>query len=619
MVSIDRFAVAAACMALASCGGGGSVGSTPPPPVATATPTPTPTSAPTPTPIPTAAPDPSPFYAQVLDADALFSVSTTYVDVELDSGRAIVAQANADRGSVAIDFDAATSTYALEFLGRSQAFGPADKIVPATPGIKSFARQTASGGAEFLTIYTVPFISASYARDLYYNRYVAQANWQLNARDASNNQFTRYYAFVFGDRTQPTQMPVSGAAHWLVDVFGALAKPGAELLTVSGSGDFQVDFAAGAFQINSNLDESNFLTIGGTVGSLPIVSGGALRADGTFSGPLTYSGSVDLNGTLQGAFFGPGAAEVGATFVATGPEGTLNGSFTGQRSTYASSSAGIPNITLTDMLRPQRLLGHGAALYRETRSNTPATADVSALPRGGVVDMATDGIDMIAGGTWSLEPSPDKRQPDPSGQFERYAFTTADSDVEVAIYPVGGHPETIALTYMTFATSTTIRREEFAGAQIERREDLFSHFGLETPGTAMRAASGGATYRGLVYGRAASTDRAAFEVGGTSLFNLDFSGGAFDGMLDLAGTAQGGASIDLGEWRFAGELYNGNMPTAVLTNPQAVVLNAMIAPIFYGPSGEEIGASFQIGFSGLAGIPEFTEVAGVAIARREGE
>lgn len=364
-------------MALAACGGsGGGVATSAPPPAAPA-PTPTPSPSPTPTLSPTPSPTPSPvttvpFIENTLQTNGRFQSSAVQAEIDLVASTQIVQQAAANRSALTIDYDAATGSYDLTFDGAQVSFGEAERQPENVPGVFEYYRQGNSGGGQFLTIYALPFISASFASDLTYNKYVAQGYLQTNQSDSLNNQYTRFMSFVFGLETDPGDVPTTGAAHWLVDIFGALAIENEEIRTVYGSGDFAVDFAAGSYQLDSYVNETQFLTPGGLAGSLEFVSGGRLRADGSFGGIFAYDGSVSLQGSLEGAFYGPGAAEVGATFEASNANAYLTGALTGQRSSFGSTSAGIKNISLTNPLAESERLFWRNSEHHAARSFRPA-------------------------------------------------------------------------------------------------------------------------------------------------------------------------------------------------------------------------------------------------------
>ena len=538
--------------------------------------------------------------------------------MELTRAAAEVAQTAVERRDITIDFDASAQTYTLRFGSTEQKFGPADLTQESGDGLAAYQIDTASG-RQFLSIYTVPFISASFATDLDYNQYVAQAYWQLDSADNSS-QFTRFFAFVFGDETDPAEMPTTGSAHWLVDIFGALAKPGEELLTISGTGDFEVDFKQGVYQFMSSVTETEFQTFGGTAGALYLQSSGKLQADGTFGGPLAYDGTATLDGSLSGRFFGPGAAELGATFEATDSNGTtLNGSFTGQRSTFASTSAGISNITLTDPLTEGRTFGEGVEGHISYRSDDPEDfADIGYISREGVVTYDGNGVISVSGNFYRVLAEED-RIADSSGKFDRYAYSDEEGEYELALYKLGDANPEIALTYASFYTQTAIEESPTPNATVLRREDRFVHWGLRTMPEIIRATSGTARYGGVVYGRANRADRAQFEVGGTSAFTIDFGAGSYDGQLVLTGTEVGqGGQVDLGTWTFGSEIRSGfiaraNMSATVGGKPGY----GQIFPTLYGPNAEEIGADFEATVENGLGDPMRLDIFGVTVGRRE--
>jgi len=535
-----------------------------------------------------------------------------------------VRDAAGERDTLAIGYDAATGTYTIDFGASRESFAAGDRVEERFPGEAAYFKVGNVGEAQFLTILSLPFISASFANDLTYNQYVAQGYWQTNQVDNLNNQYTRFTSFVFGQRTSPADVPMTGAAHWLVDIFGALAIKGQEILTVSGSGDFEVDFAAGTFQLNSFVDESEFLSLGGTTGSLYFVSGGELRADGSFGGVFAYNGTVSLAGDLEGAFFGPGAAEIGATFAAENSDAYLSGAFTGQRSSFASTSAGISNISLTNLLADdQRLFGEGASITVRGTSDDPGFFNIYTSNRsGGDVLLDQDGIVRVSDGHYQYLPDEADRIADPTGNFDRYAYfgrynsSNAEGNVEYAIYKVGEDNSEIQLTYLTFL-ETRVQASEVNGA-VTSTEDryAFSHFGIETSPYVILAMTGTATYNGVVYARAAGSDGFGADVSGTSVFNVDFSSDSYSGQLVLDGVVDGGGAIDFGTWTFAGT-ENGGLAAAQLLSGSPAIGTNEIRPILYGPNGQELGAAFSISTQTDFADPDFVEIAGITVATQE--
>jgi hypothetical protein len=263
------------------------------------------------------------------------------------------------RDVVSVQYDAASKSYTVQTAGNAQTFGPGDSLAPRYGGETVYSK---AGASEFLTLVTNPYISPANT-----NQYVGMGYWQKNSI-APTSQTTSFSTFTYGFDTPAGNMPRTGAAHWLTDVFGLFTTPTKELRTIEGLGDFEVDFAAGAFRTQAYMNEYHVVTQGGTAGALTFSAGGKLTSGNSFSGLFSYNGSTSatLFGTLTGAFYGPNAEEIGATFNATDGSAVLTGALTGQRYPVGSTSDGIRNISLTNPLANELLRGNpGGGGFRD--------------------------------------------------------------------------------------------------------------------------------------------------------------------------------------------------------------------------------------------------------------
>lgn len=152
---------------------------------------------------------------------------------------------------------------------------------------------------------------------LSYTRFGTYTKINVNIFNIGNSSINPLAAFVFGQPTDSGSMPVSGSASYNADLYGAVVIPDGldtQFFTLGGghgSATFNADFAGGLVNtlINLDADGRNF---GSLTGNGSIASGGP-----AFNGSLTGSGS----GSFTGAFFGPGAIEMGYVFQAEGSSG----------------------------------------------------------------------------------------------------------------------------------------------------------------------------------------------------------------------------------------------------------------------------------------------------------
>lgn len=595
---VSSSAALAASLALSACGGGGgSVGSTPPP-------APVPAPVPAPTPTPTPAPPAGNTLITDLRSSQTFDGEATTTMVTLTRSDGHVQSTSAVRDTLSVRYDAATRTYTVETAGRSQSFGPGDAGTPRFPGEAVYSKAMQS---EYLTLVTNPYFGAEFS-----NRYVGMGYWQKNELAAST-QDTRFSTFTYGLGTTAANMPRTGAAHWLTDIFGLLTVPGNEVRTIQGLGDFEVDFAAGAFKTRGYMDEYLVVTNGGATGALTFQAGGQLDSGNGFSGLFSYSGHFPgvLHGTLTGSFFGPIADEIGATFNATGLGMALTGALTGQRFPVGSTSDGIRNISLTNPLASQRLTsGVGADVSATTQQGLPGFRQVTSGWSGGSVEFTLSGPSTV-GFQYAYTPQLQDVVPG-RANFTTYQSTVAGNPVTVSYYKIGSANQEVALTYSSFVTWTWGR--PFGSDSDGGFQANYMVYGIETPRDLLSGRSGTASYDGIVYGKGANYAGTVFDVGGTSRFEVDFSGERYSGWLDLTGTTLTGTLSQFGRFTFDAALAAGTFLEAPLQGAVSPDGGSYIRPQFYGPTGQEIGAGFKLRM-GEPGTPERMEAGGITVAK----
>lgn len=189
-------------------------------------------------------------------------------------------------------------------------------------------------------------IQSAFTYDIGYS-YVAMGEWSWRIVDVNGaSSESRDLLFVHGDRTPDSAIPVSGTAIY-----------DAHTLNLRGYGyglpglpfTLAADFGQRTISAQINQDFSLIDSIGDSVG-YPIpgihVSGSApFGNNGAFDIPLAgtanYSATNTLatpptesvTGTMNGAFFGPNAENVGGTFALNRPDGSqlLQDAFVGQQ------------------------------------------------------------------------------------------------------------------------------------------------------------------------------------------------------------------------------------------------------------------------------------------------
>jgi hypothetical protein len=525
-----------------------------------------------------------------------FATSATTTHVTLSRPDAVVQTTSGHRDGMTITYDATSKTYSIQTGGLSGTFAESD--VQPTP----FAGETIYSNQDGrLTLVTLPYYSTGIE-----NRYVGMGYWQRNVV-SPGVQETGFTTFTYGLETPAAAVPRTGAAHWLTDVFGMLTVPTRELRTVQGSADFEVDFAAGAFRLNGNLSEVDVVSGGGKGGALTLQSGGLLSSDSSFGGFLSYQSSDGiLHGSLAGQFYGPGAEEIGASFSAEGGGNVLTGAMTGQRTSLASTSDGIRNISLTNLMAPERL---GASPGVELAVDTA----VSNRFNPAIVTVDAEGLRTVAFNyQYDVDPK-DIFAGNPN--FVTYRPTINGTPATIAVYKIGSDNAELALTYTSFVSWSWARGLGGAPNSGGQPVDVnYGIFGIRTPRDLMTVRTGSATYDGVLYGKGASFG-ALYDLTGTSRFDVDFTSSRYSGSLDINGTTSGGTVIAFGQFGFAAALGFGEMAEASITGA-SVSTGAIhsIRPQFYGPSGQEIGAAFMFNMSHPV-APTGLVITGVALAK----
>lgn len=148
--------------------------------------------------------------------------------------------------------------------------------------------------------------------------FVEGASWPTTDYSAENNPTYSYGRLVDGSRTPSASMPTSGNATYsgVVEGFEVPADdslyPGSEWYW--GNAMLTADFGAGSISGTfDGITDADDEVVDGTMTFSATVSGNTLSAS-DLSGSGAFAGYA--NGSVEGAFYGPGAAEVGGVFEA---------------------------------------------------------------------------------------------------------------------------------------------------------------------------------------------------------------------------------------------------------------------------------------------------------------
>jgi hypothetical protein len=158
--------------------------------------------------------------------------------------------------------------------------------------------------------------------------YTTYGAWQTINTSTSLDVSTVF--FVFGVKTATSDMPKTGTATYKSVIDGLFAGP-TGIYALGGTSSLAADFGAGTVDFQMTPLGQNILTsaaksFGTLTGSGTIAAGGSsfvATSDAQIGG--SYAAS------LAGQFYGPQAAEFGATFQLTGPDGQGNGAMVGKK------------------------------------------------------------------------------------------------------------------------------------------------------------------------------------------------------------------------------------------------------------------------------------------------
>lgn len=295
---------------LSGCGGGGEVNSTP-------------------TPVPSPTPTPGQRNSNLTNlqfnesfANRGATLSATAV---IEGGVLTANEIAGDQANLSLQYDANSRSYTVSVDGESQTFAPSD--LDRRPELDVYTKDS-----NRITDVLILFRTGTPDSGLNLT-YASYGGWlRTDGNELSLNSKQTY--FVYGIPTQASDLPRTGSATYTTIVDGFWARPDA-LYSLGGTSSLSANFATGKVSTNMTLSGAHIGILGYTPSepqaNLGTLSGSATinRADASFSGTLAGSG---YNGTLNGMFFGPQAAEVGASFsINNGAGSTASGAIIGKK------------------------------------------------------------------------------------------------------------------------------------------------------------------------------------------------------------------------------------------------------------------------------------------------
>jgi hypothetical protein len=312
-------------------------------------------------------------------------------------------------------------------------------------------------------------------------------------------------------------------------------------------------------------------------------------------------------GTLQGDFFGPDADEVGGTFELGAAGNSLTGAFTGQQLHFYATSDDLKNLSLLNTWEDEMVRGREAYTHWQTTNGVSGFSSVSSgSNRQTHVNYSASGIESVFGYTIDQADLTESND-----RFDIYETVLNGDQATIEIYKLGGANSEIALTYTNLAI---LRTSTPAGGSVDY-QDLHIYYGIPTNPGVIQARQGTAQYAGVAYGTGASPNGTLYDVSGDIALEIDFSGGSYSGDLSLVGQTTVD-TVDFGSWGFAGAEQFGGLVGSALSPLNGQQGNGNIQAEFFGPAGEEIGASFDLLF-GDVNTTDFVELSGVALAKEQ--
>ncbi|MDO9487046.1 MAG: transferrin-binding protein-like solute binding protein [Sphingomonadaceae bacterium] len=554
---------------------------------------------------PTGTPAPAPANTSFNDrlVSQTFTVDGAASQATLDAAGGNVTFGRSAGTTVSVSYDAARNSYSVSAGGVSQTFGASD--IQSTASNETIYRKIDGPARDALTLTSAR--EAGQAAP----QFVRIGQFQRNLTVEGHHE-ALFGAFTYGFATPAAAVPRTGVVSFDTYTTGTATTRGFEVATFEGSGQLDVDLAAGIFYTQMNTLETGSSPGSGVVGGgIEVIATGRLASgDGSFTGNVIYGGRTSrLAGTLAGRFYGPTAEELGASFSATGMgDTTVTGAFIG----YRDPTNTRVNLTLINMTRSQRFFTQGHLL---SVADALATGGVNASTRSldGSLDDQTSGnlsfspgSSNLLGGDFTVTAIVPSRDPN----FVSYDKTLNGETAALDLYKRGSDNAQLALTYASLVRYRTYT------ASTRQNIYLYATYGLDTPPGLLTARTGTGRYQGFVYGAAGDRSATSYNVTGTSTYDVDFSAQSYAGSLDLRGAAMNGAgSLEFGAFSFSGGLQR-NSRDSVTGLQRAGARVGTLTTRFFGPSGEELAGQFTLSLPGIDAGGS-TEIVGATVAKRQ--
>ena len=165
--------------------------------------------------------------------------------------------------------------------------------------------------------------------------YASYGAWQRIADNGTELKIDTSF-FTYGVETTPSEMPKTGSATYQTKIDGQFADTRG-VFALAGDSHFDANFASGAVNftmnpVGRNVADGSYANFGQLVLTGSIKTPDQAYKGNEFSAETGSAGAYAAQ--MQGAFYGPGAAELGGTFLMNergGGQGRGSGAVVGKK------------------------------------------------------------------------------------------------------------------------------------------------------------------------------------------------------------------------------------------------------------------------------------------------
>lgn len=526
-----------------------------------------------------------------------------------------------DRGvaaaNVTLAYDATAKSYTFTGAGRTQSFDATNRLSADSTSSTTVYEKKAGDTTERLVLFNAG--SGNPVLALTYGSY---GSYQRSVDNGGSLDLTRLY-FVYGVQTAASDMPRSGRAGYTTTIDGSFF--GDQAATLGGNGTFTADFAAGKVEM-SLTPTARSISTGATTALGTLAGSGSIAGGGsTFASSLAGGG---YTGSAQGMFFGPSAAEMGATFTfaSANNAATAVGAMVGKKAsgTPAPTPAPTPPPPPTNGMLPPTVsesFANRATSMSATVSSAVATPSLwQAAPLAGMTfayDAATQTYSIAGGGGTSQSfGAADRSAALSTGIANVYEKRGAGITETLTLFNAGAANPTLALTYASYGLYQ--RTDDAGGGSPVNLNYLAFVYGVQTAAADMPR-TGSASYNAVIDGYFVGGDASQpATLSGSGRFDANFASGTIGvTMSPTARSITSGAVTSLPTLTGSGTIAAGTATFA--TSLSGGAYQGTLQGMFFGPQAAEIGASFAFGRTilGVGGLPDRQETAvGAMVGKR---